>query len=255
VGYTNAGKSTLFNALTAGGAYADDRLFATLMTRTREWVIEGAMKAMLSDTVGFVRELPHNLIASFKATLEEATHADVLLIVLDVSDPAADMQYRTVNDTLDELFKEVASSRYDEDQGWKPPERVLLLNKADRLKDNSELLVWQQKVPGSIPVCALLPASGRVEDMLGRAAVLERVKALMQGEVKELVITVPLSQGRAIHFLETHSKVIERTYEGQEVAIRTLIGARQAERLKASGAKVRIAGEKPAVRRGWSVER
>ncbi len=95
VGYTNAGKSTLFNALTSGGAYADDRVFATLTTRTREWDVGGGLKVMLSDTVGFVRSLPHHLIASFKATLEEATHANLLLIVLDVSDPAAELQWKT----------------------------------------------------------------------------------------------------------------------------------------------------------------
>ena len=108
VGYTNAGKSTLFNTLTAGGAYADDRLFATLTTRTREWKLstsEGqqALSVMLSDTVGFVRDIPTHLVASFKATLEEATHADVLLIMLDVSDPAAEIQYNTVQRVLDEL--------------------------------------------------------------------------------------------------------------------------------------------------------
>ncbi|MFP3326302.1 GTPase, partial [Planococcus sp. SIMBA_160] len=78
VGYTNAGKSTLFNTLTeasgGGGAYADDKLFATLSTRTRQWRLGGGDSVMLSDTVGFVRDLPHHLVASFKATLEEAVH-------------------------------------------------------------------------------------------------------------------------------------------------------------------------------------
>src|SRR5690606_4671081 len=80
VGYTNAGKSTLFNTLTAGGAHANDQLFATLVTRTREWNVARGLTVMLSDTVGFVRDLPHDLVASFRATLEEATHADLLLI-------------------------------------------------------------------------------------------------------------------------------------------------------------------------------
>lgn len=119
VGYTNAGKSTLFNALTGrfggGGAYADDRLFATLTTRTRRWplVVEagsgignGGDAAMLSDTVGFVRDLPHHLVASFRATLEEAIHADVLLIVVDVSDPLAHFHYEVVGETLDGLEAE-----------------------------------------------------------------------------------------------------------------------------------------------------
>ena len=88
VGYTNAGKSTLFNALTTAGTYADDKLFATLDTKTRAWKLERGTDVLLSDTVGFVRDLPHNLVASFRATLEEAVHADLLLHVLDVGHPA-----------------------------------------------------------------------------------------------------------------------------------------------------------------------
>src|SRR5207244_565692 len=91
----------------------------------------------------------------FKATLEEATHADLLLIVLDVSDPAADLHYRTVTDTLDEIVAGVAESEAAEGRAWRPPERVLLLNKADRLNDNASVLIWQQKVKGSFPICAL----------------------------------------------------------------------------------------------------
>ncbi|HWB52559.1 MAG TPA: GTPase HflX, partial [Tepidisphaeraceae bacterium] len=82
VGYTNAGKSTLFNTLTAAGTYADDKLFATLDTKTRAWKMDKGVEVLLSDTVGFVRDLPHNLVASFRATLEEAIHADLLLHVL-----------------------------------------------------------------------------------------------------------------------------------------------------------------------------
>src|SRR5690606_33512705 len=79
VGYTNAGKSTLMNALTSAGTYAADKLFATLDTKTRVWRVEKGLDAMLSDTVGFVRDLPHSLVASFRATLEEALHADLLV--------------------------------------------------------------------------------------------------------------------------------------------------------------------------------
>jgi len=119
---------------------------------------------MLSDTVGFVRDLPHHLIASFRATLEEATHADLLLIVLDASDPAADLHYRTVVQTLDGLEEQVAAiekregnlpddhpvtvARGKRTGGWRPPERLLLLNKADKLTDNRNILVWQRRIPG-----------------------------------------------------------------------------------------------------------
>ena len=88
VGYTNAGKSTLMNALTGAGVLAENKLFATLDTRTRRWQLPGWGPVLLSDTVGFIRDLPHNLIASFKATLEESRQADLLLHVADVEQPA-----------------------------------------------------------------------------------------------------------------------------------------------------------------------
>src|SRR5690606_12603773 len=99
VGYTNAGKSTLFNTLTGDAAYADDKL----STRTRKWNLGGGDTVMLSDTVGFVRDLPHHLVASFRATLEEAVHSDLLLLVLDVADPRAAQQLQTVQQVLDEI--------------------------------------------------------------------------------------------------------------------------------------------------------
>src|SRR5207237_2806470 len=94
VGYTNAGKSTLLNALTGAGVVAKDQLFSTLDTRTRTWAIKDWGKVLLSDTVGFIRDLPHHLVASFKATLEEARQARLLLHVVDASSPTAEDQVR-----------------------------------------------------------------------------------------------------------------------------------------------------------------
>ncbi|MBX3386245.1 MAG: GTPase HflX [Phycisphaeraceae bacterium] len=291
VGYTNAGKSTLFNALTAGGAYADDRLFATLVTRTREWTLAPGVSAMLSDTVGFVRDLPHHLIASFRATLEEATHADVLLIVLDVSDPAAEMQYRTVIDTLDELEADVlrderkAVKRGDsdayivEDRGewrasrteqtdpdrdehdkhsirpspspdsdvrppnhadaardrvatsWQPPKRIVLLNKADKLADNRNLLVWLRQVPDAIPISA----KQGPPDGLGFAALTDRLLTEVRGGdgsdadggLIEAEISLPMADGRTMQRLETKAEVLDRAYEGDTATVRVRIGRRQ----------------------------
>ncbi len=103
IGYTNAGKSTLFNALTKARAYAADQLFATLDTTTRRIWIEGAGQVVISDTVGFIRELPHQLVDAFKATLEETIRADVLLHVIDASSPARLAQIDAVNATLREI--------------------------------------------------------------------------------------------------------------------------------------------------------
>lgn len=260
VGYTNAGKSTLFNTLTAGGAYADDRLFATLMTRTREWSLGQGTGVMLSDTVGFVRDIPHHLVASFKATLEEATHADLLLIVLDASDPAAELHLATVNRVLDELFAEMAGSRHEEDRLDAPPERILLLNKVDRLRDNAELLVWQRRVPGSIPICALPGPDGLPR--LGGRELADRVRDAARGSVEEFLVTLPLRDAKTIHLIETRGEILARDYADDRVTLRARIGRRHLAQLRSAGARLDLAdaagraipkgslpGEKPS---GWS---
>jgi len=250
VGYTNAGKSTLFNTLTAGGAYADDRVFATLMTRTRQWDLGGGLDVMLSDTVGFVRELPHHLVASFRATLEEATHADLLLVVLDVADPAAELHLETVHKTLDELFDD----RDRREPGLARPERVLLLNKADRLADNRELLVWQQRVPGAIPMCALPGDDG--SPRLGGETLTDRVRTVARGEIRERELVVPMRDSKTVSAIENRAEVVERAYEGESVRFRVRIGDRQLAQLRAGGGTVEVVGDPGAGhtprRRGWA---
>ena len=119
VGYTNAGKSTLFNALTQADAYAADQLFATLDTTTRRVWIEGAGSVTVSDTVGFIRDLPHTLVAAFRATLEETVHADLLLHVVDASSPQRDAQIAEVDKVLHEI-------------GAADVPRLLVFNKIDQ---------------------------------------------------------------------------------------------------------------------------
>lgn len=246
VGYTNAGKSTLFNTLTEGGAYADDRVFATLMTRTREWDLGSGVHAMLSDTVGFVRDLPHHLVASFRATLEEATHADMLLIVLDVSDPAAELHLETVDRTLDELFEDVrrieqrerkqAALHGREMVSWTEPKRVLLLNKADKLADNRELLVWKQKAPDAI-VISSLPAGEGEEPHPGQAELAARVRRAALGEPLEVRITVPMRESRVIHLIESRGTVHDRAYEGDRMTLHATVGRRLLDQLRVGGAR------------------
>jgi GTP-binding protein HflX len=119
VGYTNAGKSTLFNTLTRAGVPAEDRLFATLDTTTRKLYLPEAGNVAISDTVGFIRELPHTLVAAFRATLEEAIHADLLLHVVDAASDARDTQVEEVDKVLAEI-------------GAASIPRVLVWNKIDR---------------------------------------------------------------------------------------------------------------------------
>lgn len=243
VGYTNAGKSTLFNSLTEGGAYADDRVFATLMTRTREWDMGGGESVMLSDTVGFVRDLPHHLVASFKATLEETTHADLLLIVLDVADPAAELHYQTVMDTLDAIFEETRKAEERAGQEWTAPKRALILNKVDRLRDNAELLVWLNRIPGAIPLCAAAPDHPQSRE--GMEQLRELVRTVSTGDVRELELSIPLSDAKTIHTIENRAEVLDREYENGAVRLRVRIGSRQLDQLRAGGARITVVEEAP----------
>lgn len=249
VGYTNAGKSTLFNSLTSGGAYADDRLFATLMTRTREWPLTPSVGVLLSDTVGFVRDLPHHLVASFRATLEEATHADVLLIVVDVSDPSALMHYETVKDTLDDLVDDIAkleakaAVKAERNGGdiprYKPPQRVVLLNKTDRLTDPHELQIWMARIPDAIPVSSL-PGKEPGTIARGHEALTGAVFFTAEGELREVRITVPLNDSKTVHRIENSSEVQSRDYGEDSVTLQTTMSTRQIAVLRATGASVQV---------------
>ena len=141
VGYTNAGKSTLMNALTGAGVRVEDKLFATLDTRTRRWELGGGRFVLLSDTVGFVRDLPHHLIASFRATLEEALNADCLIHVAYASHPDVPEQVEAVNAVLTEL-------------GCQDKNQVLALNKIDAMTDHAPIQVLQHQSPDALTLSA-----------------------------------------------------------------------------------------------------
>jgi GTP-binding protein HflX len=126
VGYTNAGKSTLFNALTRAGVFVEDRLFATLDSTTRQLVSPEREVALVTDTVGFIRKLPHHLVASFHSTLVEAIEADLLLHVTDAADPDFRRHIVAVDQVLDEILREP-----------RPP-RLMVFNKSDRLEEDAE---------------------------------------------------------------------------------------------------------------------
>ena len=192
VGYTNAGKSTMFNTLTGAGTFVEDKLFATLDTKTRQWRLASAHSGLLSDTVGFVRDLPHHVVASFKATLEEATHADLLLVVLDVSHPHAMQQLISVQKVLMDI-------------GCGNQRAQLLLNKTDAVASPDDLAFWKLKFPTALPVSA---KSGE-----GVARLTELVLGTMLGELLHARISVPLSDSKGITFLEKFATVLARDYE------------------------------------------
>jgi GTP-binding protein HflX len=205
VGYTNAGKSTLFNTLTAAGTYADDKLFATLDTKTRAWRIERGTEVLLSDTVGFVRDLPHNLVASFKATLEEAVHADLLLHVLDVGHPHAEQQFRSVHQVLDEI-------------GAKGKPELLLLNKIDTEEGEDAYPVWRTLHPDAIPV------SGKSGAGLDKLA--EAVYRHVRGQQVDVTLEADVANGRLLAFIESHTRIHDRQFVDGRVQLKAIMGKR-----------------------------
>ncbi len=160
VGYTNAGKSTLFNALTRAGSYAADQLFATLDTTSRRCFVAGELEVVLSDTVGFIRGLPHQLVDAFKSTLEESIEADLLLHVVDASSPARDAQMAEVDRVLAEI-------------GAADVPRLLVFNKIDRLERSAAA---ERDACGTIRAVFLSAATGDGIEFL-REAIAERVHA------------------------------------------------------------------------------
>lgn len=211
VGYTNAGKSTLMNTLTDAGVLAEDRLFATLETKTRRWNLDHGAYALLSDTVGFIRHLPHHLVASFRATLEEAIHADLLLHVVDASSRTAWEQYQAVTDVLRDL-------------GCEGHRTLVLLNKIDAVEDEANLQILRHKLPDALPISARTGA--------GLPELAERVRELTTGPLQRATVRLPVMDGRAIAFLEQHAEVSDRRYVDHAVEMDVLIGAVTLERLR-----------------------
>ena len=202
VGYTNTGKSTLMNALTAAGTRIEDRLFATLDTLTRRWPLANGRHVLLSDTVGFIRDLPHHLVASFRATLEEAIHADLLLHVADASSPEAQRQVQAVEGVLAELGV-----------GDKP--QLLLLNKSDAIEDEATLAILRRKYPAGLLISAL---TGSGLEAL-QAAVIEQI----QGDQRRLTLSLPARDGRALGFLERYAEVLDRRFENGRAVVEVRI--------------------------------
>jgi GTPase len=183
VGYTNAGKSTLLNALTGAGVRAENRLFATLDPTTRRLRLPSGREILLTDTVGFIQKLPTDVVAAFRATLEEVTYADLVLEMVDASDPAAPEQARTVDEELAEL-----------QAAGKP--RVVALNKVDRLGPASRRRAIQElrdHFPAAVPVSALNRAG--FDDLV---AALERAA---QQDVVAIDLLVPYGREQVLHDL------------------------------------------------------
>jgi GTP-binding protein HflX len=211
VGYTNVGKSTLLNALTDADAYVEDRLFATLDTRTRKWQLEGGAEVLLSDTVGFIRNLPHQLVESFKATLEEAITADLLLHIVDVSSVEALKQIESVKGVLEEI-------------GCGEKQILLVLNKSDVVSGLTTLETLQTLYTDAISVSA---KTGFGLDKLHQA-VLEKYKG---GEL-HIRIVASQANGKIQSFLRAYGTITEEKYLDGKVLIEARLGQNQLVNLK-----------------------
>jgi GTP-binding protein HflX len=193
VGYTNAGKSTLLNQLTGAAVLAEDKLFATLDPTTRRLRLPTNQNVLLSDTVGFIRKLPHGLVEAFKATLEEVVQADLLLHVLDLSHPQLEEQILAVNQVLEEI-------------GAAGKPTLLVFNKIDRFTTRDLLQRFLDRFPHSVGV------SARTGE--GVPALLDELGHRLRPVREFLQLRVPLSEPAAMARLHAVGQVIERRFNG-----------------------------------------
>lgn len=197
VGYTNAGKSTLLNRLTGAGIPANNRLFDTLDTTSRQLTVSDNLDVILSDTVGFIAKLPHHLVDAFRATLEELEYADLLLHVIDASDPNREEHIAVV----DRLIAQLA----------KPGTKVLrCYNKAD--------LVAKEEIPVGEDVVAISAAKGAGMDELLRA-----IETALGHSCHHIVVTLPYSMGGMVETLHDNAQVLSVDYTGDGIVVETIV--------------------------------
>jgi GTPase len=213
VGYTNAGKSTLMNALTEAGVLVADKLFATLDTRTRRWQLPNWGPVLLSDTVGFIRDLPHRLIASFKATLEESRQADLLLHVADASNPAVCDQIGAVYKVLQEI-------------GIQEKDTLLVLNKMDQLPSPSHGNAVLNRYPGAIPISA--------KRQLGFDALAYRVSDALSRTFRDVDVETGVENGRLMAYLAAHGEILSRRFSERRVILHCRIPQKYLGRIAAA---------------------
>ena len=197
VGYTNAGKSTLLNRLTGAGIPANNRLFDTLDTTSRQLTVSDNLDVILSDTVGFIAKLPHHLVDAFRATLEELEYADVLLHVIDASDPNREEHIEVVDGLIAKLAK--------------PGTKVLrCYNKAD--------LVSREDIPVGQDVVAISAARG-----MGMENLLKAIEEALGHSRHHIVVTVPYSKGGLVDTLHSSAQVLNVEYTGEGIVVETVV--------------------------------
>lgn len=189
VGYTNAGKSTLMNAITSAGVFVEDKLFATLSTTIRQFSFLNGKKALLSDTVGFIRKLPHHLVASFRSTLSEAAESDIIMVVVDVTDQLFREHIQIVKDTLDSL-------------GIKEVPIIYIFNKIDRLEYIESIKHIEAEFPGSVFISA--------QKNINITRLLQRMQEEYEKQNFIFNLHIPYSQMQKLNKLYELSDILER---------------------------------------------
>jgi GTP-binding protein HflX len=215
VGYTNAGKSTLFNELTGAGVYAQDQLFATLDPTMRAIRLPSGRTAILSDTVGFISDLPTQLVEAFRATLEEVAAADIILHVRDIAHPDSAAQRADVLGVMAEMAEGDDPAL---ESGWEG-RMVEVLNKADLLGGTDSVA---RRAPGAVPVSAL---TGEGLDELRRA-----IDARLSAGLETMEVSVPTTDGAGLAWLYAHAEVLSR--DDGEDAIRLTVRISPADRAR-----------------------
>ena len=205
VGYTNAGKSTLFNALTSEKRLAEDKLFATLDPTTRLLDLPDNRHVLLSDTVGFLKKLPHHLVASFKATLEEVAEADLLLHVVDVAHPEAESQI----DAVDEVLKEL-------DAFERPT--LMVFNKVDLLENEEYTQLFRNKYPDSLAISA--------QNGTGLEALKDLLAERFSTQDVEVSLALSYQDGKALDYLYKHGEVFDTDYQGESIKVKAKLPQR-----------------------------
>jgi len=214
VGYTNAGKSTLMNALSGADVLTEDLLFATLDATTRKIELPGGHEALLTDTVGLIKKLPHHLVVSFHATLEEVAAADLLLHVVDVSRPHCERYMDLANAVM-------------RDMGVKDKATRLIFNKIDRLPDGSGLERLGRVYPGAVFTSAV---NGEGLDEIRRA-----ICAFVESKEEILNVTIPYSDGRLISTVHEMGEVLSRQDGEETLEMRVRVSKADGDRLRKLG--------------------
>ncbi len=219
VGYTNAGKSTLMNTLTDVDTFVEDKLFATLDTKTSMCRLENGRDILISDTVGFIKKLPHHLISSFKATLEEARHADLLLHVVDISSPEVQKQIEAVDMVLKEL-------------GCDKKPTIMVFNKADALKDESIIPLIRNRYEN----CVVVSAKTRQ----GIEYLKQKITEVLERNFIHVEVSCDASNGKLIAYLHENARILSSKFDDHRVTFRLFMEDKLVHKLSMLGDNVQI---------------